>query len=83
MLLCMRTTINLDDHLLVQIKEFAAKNGQTMTSVIEDALRRVVSPRETIGRKKIHLTTVNGKGIRPGIDLDDSASLLDFMDRGK
>jgi len=79
----MRTTINLDDHLLVQIKELAAKNGQTMTSVIEDALRRVVSPRETAGRKKIHLTTVNGKGIRPGIDLDDSASLLDFMDRRK
>ena len=80
----MRTTINLDDHLLNQIKELAARNGRTMTDVIEDALRRAVAPEENSRiKRKVRLTTVNGKGARPGIDLDDTASLLDLMDRKK
>jgi hypothetical protein len=79
----MRTTINLDDHLLADLKQHAAKTGKTMTSIIEDAIRRALVPEKPGPRKKIRLTTVGGKGVRPGVDLDDSASLLDFMDRRK
>lgn len=79
----MRTTINLDDHLLADLKQHAAKTGKTMTSIIEDAIRRALVPEKPPSRKKIRLTTVGGKGVRPGVDLDDSASLLDLMDRRK
>jgi Ribbon-helix-helix protein, copG family len=79
----MRTTINLDDHLLKGLKQLAAKTGRTMTSIIEDAIRQAIRPQKPTSRKKIRLTVVDGKGLRPGIDLDDSAALLDLMDRRK
>ena len=31
-------------------------------------------------RKPVKLTTVSGQGVRPGIDLDDSASLFASME---
>jgi metal-responsive CopG/Arc/MetJ family transcriptional regulator len=77
----MRTTINLDDHLLAGLKQMAAKTGRTMTSIIEDAIRQAIRPEKPASRKKVRLTVVAGKGPRPGVDLDDSASLLDLMDR--
>ena len=79
----MRTTVNLDDHLLKDLKQLAAKTGRTMTSIIEDAIRQAVRPQKPATRKKLRLTVVDGKGLRPGVDLDDSASLLDLMDRRK
>ena len=82
MLLCMRTTINIDDRLFVQLKELAAKSGTSMTSIIEDALRQAIAARkQSASRKKVRLTTVKGKGVRPGVDLDDTRSLMDLMDR--
>ena len=77
----MRTTIQLDDHLLKRIREVAARTGRTMTAVIEDALRQSLSVKISKRRERVKLTTVNGKGPRAGVDLDDSASLLDLMDR--
>ena len=84
MLLCMRTTINIDDDLLSQIKELAARNGTSMASIIEDALRQLVAAKkQSATRKKTRLTIVKGKGLRPGVDLDDASSLMDLMDRAK
>ncbi len=77
----MRTTIDLDDQLLTRVKEIAAGTGRTMTAVIEDALRQTLLQSKSRPRKTVRLTTAGGKGIRPGVDLDDMASLLDLMDR--
>ena len=30
--------------------------------------------------KPVRLKTVNGDGVRPGVDLDDTAALLDLME---
>ena len=77
----MRTTIRIDDHLLVEIKQLAAQTGQTLTAIIEDALRQMLAQRQQIvERPPVKLTTVSGKGLQPGVDLDDTASLLDVMD---
>ena len=77
----MRTTIRLDDHLLKSAKKYAHETGKSLTAVIEDALRQVLS-RRTVkqARKPVKLTTVSGKGVRSGVDLDDSAALLAFME---
>jgi hypothetical protein len=80
----MRTTVNIDDHLLAEIKQLAARNHTTMTAVIEDALRQAVAVSKRVAaHKKVRLTTVKGKGPRHGVDLDDSAALLEFMERHK
>jgi hypothetical protein len=84
MLRCMRTTVRLDENLLRQTKALAARTGRTLTAVIEDALR------ETLVRQRIRrppprqtLPTFKGRGLRPGVDLDDSAGLLDLMEGGR
>ncbi len=77
----MRTTVRIDDQLLREAKQYALEIGCTMTKLLEQSLK------ETLARSKRHsqnksfsLTTVGGEGLQPGVDLDDSASLLDVMD---
>ena len=76
----MRTTIRLDDDLLTRAKQAAIERGTTLTAVIEDALRRALAPESSRGRRAPSLPTFHGDGLQPGIDLDDTASLLDAMD---
>ena len=77
----MRTTIRIDDQLLREAKQLAARSGKTLTSIIEDALRESLSrQRSAKPRKPIRLPTFSGKGLLPGVDLDDSAALLDIME---
>ena len=77
----MRTTVRLDDHLLRQAKALAAHTGRTLTAVIADALRETLARQRSPGRQpRVKLPTFKGKGLRPGVDLDDSAGLLEIMD---
>jgi hypothetical protein len=77
----MRTTIRIDDQLLREAKQVAARSGKSLTAVIEDALRESFAKRQKLGnRKPVRLTTFTGDGLQPGVDLDDSAALLDLME---
>lgn len=74
--------MRLDDALLRAAKAEAVRSGRSLTRVIEDALREALRRRPKKGaRSPVHLTTVAGQGLCPGVDLDDSAALLDLMDR--
>jgi hypothetical protein len=76
----MRTTIRLDDELLKSAKQLAAATGRTLNDVVEEALREKLARRKpVIRREPVVLPTFAGR-LRPGIDLDDSAALLDLMD---
>jgi plasmid stability protein len=76
----MRTTIRLDDDLLARAKQLAARTGRTLTAVIEEALRAALAPRRARGRERVELPTFGSGGLLPGVDLDDTASLLDAME---
>ena len=76
----MRTTIRIDDDLLTQVKKRAAETQTTITDVIEKALREMFQKKTTSTKKRIVLRTFKGNGLHPGIDLDDSANLLDLME---
>lgn len=81
MLRHMRTTIRLDDQLYAQIRQLAAKRNTTITAVIEDALRQLLTNQKVLQeRSPVYLTTVDGEGLLPGVDLDDSAALLELME---
>ncbi len=76
----MRTTIRIDDQLLKEAKRLAAGSGKSLTAVIEDALREAVSRRRgSVQREPVRLITFGRDGLRPGVDIDDSAALLDLM----
>jgi predicted DNA-binding ribbon-helix-helix protein len=77
----MRTTIRLDNDLLARVKQIAARRNKTLTSVIEESLLETLArQQEAQERAPVNLRTVSGKGLQPGVDLDDSAALLSVME---
>ncbi len=77
----MRTTIRLDDRLLAEAKRFASETGRTFTALVEDALRETLARRESSQRlERFEVKPLNMGGLRPGIDLSNSAELLDIME---
>jgi hypothetical protein len=80
MLRHMRTTIRFDETLLRAAKKRAADTGRTLTAVIEDALRRVLAEWPPVKAETRPIPTYGAGGTLPGVDLDDSAALLDVMD---
>ena len=60
----------------------AAEQGSTLTAVIETALRQsFVHQKRAVQRGRVNFTTSGKGGLRPGVDLDDSAALLEIMDQ--
>ncbi|MCD4748482.1 MAG: type II toxin-antitoxin system VapB family antitoxin [Thermoanaerobaculales bacterium] len=76
----MRTTIQLPDELLDQARRLALDSGDTLTGVIEGALRERLARRSSPPAQPVRLTTFGAKGLQPGVDLDDGAGLLDLME---
>lgn len=79
MLVCMRTTLTLDDELLREAKERAARSGRTTSDIVADALRESFYRRATTSREPVQLRTSPGTP-RPGVDIDNNAALLDLME---
>ena len=78
----MRTTIRLDDALLRRAKAQAAATGRSLNDFIADAVRAALAPRPKASRV-MELPTFKGGRLLPGVDLDDTASLLDLMEGGE
>lgn len=81
----MRTTVNIDEHLLAEAKVIAARTHRTIGSVLEDALRRLIE--DTAPRpddKPYSLPDYStGGGLRPGVDLNNKDQIEELMDDGK
>lgn len=78
MLICMRTTINLPDELYRATRVRAAEEGRTVTSVLEEALRRFLADDER-GRS-YQVRPLSGAAIPAGLAVDDNAAVRDLMD---
>ena len=77
-----RTTIRLDDLLLDRAKREAARRGETVTSLIEMGLRQVLAQSKRASSRPSVALPVSGTtgGTLPGVDLNDSAALLDILE---
>ena len=76
----MRTTISLDEALLKKARRAALDRGISFNELVITALR-VELNRNLKSRRsdKVTLATFGGRGLRPGVDLDDTSSLEDIM----
>ena len=80
-LMRMRTTVRLDSHLVDEARKVADLSGRTVAAVIEEALRVSFGRRREPGVvSNGKLPTFPGRGTRPGVNLDDSAALLELME---
>ena len=78
----MRTTINISEQLYRGAKARAALTKQTVSEVIEDAVRQALRPRPNAVVEQDALPAFGGDGVLPGVDVTTSRALLDQMDEG-
>jgi hypothetical protein len=76
----MRTTVDLEEDTLRRAKILAAKNGTTLSRLIEDSVKAVLNRGATRAGPRLELPVFHGRGLRSGVDLSDSAGLADMMD---
>jgi hypothetical protein len=68
----MRTSLHLPDDLLKRAKKKAAADGRTLTSLIEEGLRLVLSPSAhamPAGKRVMPRVSKAAGGLMPGFDL--------------
>ena len=84
MIVCMRTTISLDDRIFEAAKRRAAAEGRSVSafiaSVLDDAMKRDPHPVE---ERPFRLVAVGGGGPYPEVDLDRPRELMVAEDEGQ
>lgn len=73
----------MEDDLLRRAKAIAAQRDTTLTAILEQALREWLDrQRRGKRRRRVELPVSRARGgLLPGVSLDDSADLLDRMER--
>jgi len=73
----MKTTLNIDDTVMAELKREAARQGRTMSELVETALRLLLRAQKKRTKMK-PLPTFNGGGEL--VDIADRDALYDAMD---
>lgn len=78
----MRTTINLDDRLLEEIKRIGVERRVSVSTVVNEALKQALFTAKPAAQPETEppLKTFQGDGLQPGVDLCDSAGLIERME---
>ena len=77
----MRTTVNVDDHLLAAAKERARARRVTLGTVIEDALRREIASEPAPPNARTLVPLLSGRGgLLPGVSIDSNREILELLD---
>jgi hypothetical protein len=64
----MKTTIQIPDSLLKEVRKLANEENTTLKSLMEEGLRRIISERKRRGKFKLRKATFKGTGLQPGLD---------------
>lgn len=81
MLLCVRTTIKLDDEVFRAYKQRAAARGTTFAAEVEDALRADLHGRPATARDEPFETLVFDGDRSPAlVGINDNAAFQELMD---
>jgi hypothetical protein len=80
----MRITVQIDDALLRAVRRLAKARCETLDGLIERSLRSLLAevPKGSLPARKRHKLPVSraGGGTLPGVDLNNTAGLLDRME---
>jgi hypothetical protein len=79
----MRALLEIDEDLLAAAEREATRRGQSLSALVALALSAFVAPLRRSERgpqRRVDLPTFRGQGLRPGVNLDDSAALLELME---
>jgi hypothetical protein len=74
----MKTTFNIDDQVMIRLREEAARQGKTITELVESALRLMIRTQKT-KRNLPELPSFEG-GL-PRVNIANREALYDLMDQ--
>lgn len=77
-----RTTVRLPEDLLSRAKRKAASEGRTLTSLIEDGLRSILTAKQkhTKARRVLPRVSKATGGPMPGVELTDLSKIQEIDD---
>jgi len=61
----MKTTIELSDELLEQVRRVARREGLTLRGLVEEGLQRSLEARRNTARRVLDLPSYGGSGLTP------------------
>jgi hypothetical protein len=74
----MRTTLNINDDLLRQLKENATRQGKTLAAIVNDLLRHALALQSQRQPYTLELEGWEAQPL-PGVDVLDRDKLFDLM----
>jgi hypothetical protein len=81
MLLCMRTTVDINDSLLQTAKKRAADENATLKEIVDRALRQYLAGVDPKRKFKLNWKPHKGGGhLQPGVVVEDRDNLFDVME---
>jgi hypothetical protein len=75
---CMKTTVEIQDELLIEAKKHAAERRTTVRALIESGLRHELGAPAKTKRPSIRWVTVAG-GLPKGMDVADRAKMIERL----
>ena len=78
----MKVTVDIGPYLIEEAKDVAAESGKSLDEVISDALCESLNTRRANQQapRNGKMPTWPGGRVRPGVDLDSNAELLELME---
>ncbi len=76
----MRTTVNIDDHLLEWAKEVAKVRDMSLGELVDQALQRLLTDPLPADGPELPVFEGEDRGLHPGIDPTSNRSLFDAAD---
>ena len=61
----MKTTVEIPELLLGEVRRLAAREGTTLRALIEEGLRRILAERKRTGAFRLRRATFKGNGLQP------------------
>jgi hypothetical protein len=74
----MKTTFNIDDSVMVRLREESVRQGKTITELVESALRLLLRQQKS---KKTLQELPSFKGGTPNVNIDNREALYDLMEK--
>jgi hypothetical protein len=63
----MKTTVEIPDSLLDEVRRVASREGLTVRALVEEGLRRVLAERKRARVFRLRKVTFKGKGLQPHV----------------
>lgn len=78
----MRTTIDIDDPILEDLKRLQRREGKSLGRLVSDLLARALADAQTPKRSPAPAFNWHSRPMKAKIDLADKHALLDALDEG-